>query len=145
MVSAQVNKYNFLVVYEPYRALECLQGVGLQGKNCFSKMVSKLLRNWFWLYITWKNEQKMLIWHVGICLGHCTTKKERVRASLHPIKGAGFWRKMSVTKVFWRCSIQDIETNPATLRLIRHFFFFLVLGLILLQTAVLAKGNNCFV
>ena len=30
----------FLVVYEPYRALEGLQGVGFQGKNCFIKMTS---------------------------------------------------------------------------------------------------------
>ena len=29
----------FLVVYEPHRALE---GVGFQGKNCFTKMVSNL-------------------------------------------------------------------------------------------------------
>ena len=29
----------FLVVYEPYRALEGLQGVGFQGKNCFTNMV----------------------------------------------------------------------------------------------------------
>ena len=31
---------NFLVVYESYRALEGLQGVGFQGKNCFTKLVS---------------------------------------------------------------------------------------------------------
>ena len=30
----------FLVVYEPYRVLEGLQGVGFQGKNCFTKLVS---------------------------------------------------------------------------------------------------------
>ena len=30
----------FLVVYEPHRALEGLQGVGFQGKNCFTEMVS---------------------------------------------------------------------------------------------------------
>ena len=30
---------NFLVVYEPYRALEGLQGVAFQGKNCLTKMV----------------------------------------------------------------------------------------------------------
>ena len=30
----------FLVVYEPYKVLEGLQGVGFQGKNCFTKMVS---------------------------------------------------------------------------------------------------------
>ena len=30
----------FLVVYAPHRALEGLQGVGFQGKNCFTKMVS---------------------------------------------------------------------------------------------------------
>ena len=29
-----------LVVYEPYRALEGLQGVGFQGKNCLTKMAS---------------------------------------------------------------------------------------------------------
>ena len=38
LVSAQVNRYNFLVVYEPYRVLEGLKGVGFQGKNCFTKM-----------------------------------------------------------------------------------------------------------
>ena len=31
---------NFLVVYEPYRALEGLQGVGFQCKNCLTKMAS---------------------------------------------------------------------------------------------------------
>ena len=33
LVSAKVNRYNFLVVYEPYkyRALEGLEGVGFQG------------------------------------------------------------------------------------------------------------------
>ena len=30
----------FLVVYEPHRVLEGLQGVGFQGKNCFTKMAS---------------------------------------------------------------------------------------------------------
>ena len=30
----------FLVVYEPNRALEGLQGVGFQGENCFTKLVS---------------------------------------------------------------------------------------------------------
>ena len=30
----------FLVVYDPNRALEGLQGVGFQGKNCFTKLVS---------------------------------------------------------------------------------------------------------
>ena len=42
LVSAQVNRYNFLVVYEPYkyRALEGLEGVGFQGKNRFTKIVS---------------------------------------------------------------------------------------------------------
>ena len=30
----------FLVVYEPHRGLEGLQGVGFQGKNCFTKMFS---------------------------------------------------------------------------------------------------------
>ena len=30
----------FLVVFEPHRVLECLQGVRFQGKNCFTKTVS---------------------------------------------------------------------------------------------------------
>ena len=30
----------FLVVYDPNRALEGLRGVGFQGKNCFTKLVS---------------------------------------------------------------------------------------------------------
>ena len=30
----------FLVVYEPHKALEGLQGVRFQGTNCFTKMVS---------------------------------------------------------------------------------------------------------
>ena len=30
----------FQMVYEPNRALEGLQGVGFQGKNCFTKLVS---------------------------------------------------------------------------------------------------------
>ena len=48
----------FLVVCEPYRALESVQGVRFQGKNCFTKMASKLLLNWFWLFITWKVNKK---------------------------------------------------------------------------------------
>ena len=40
LLSAQVNRYIFLVVYEPYRVLEGLQGAGFQGKNCFTKMLS---------------------------------------------------------------------------------------------------------
>ena len=32
----------FLVVYEPDKLLECLQGVGFQDKNCFTKMVSNI-------------------------------------------------------------------------------------------------------
>ena len=32
----------FLAVYEPYRVLEGLQGVGFQGKNCFTKLVSNV-------------------------------------------------------------------------------------------------------
>ena len=47
-VSAQINRYNFLVVYEPYRALEGLQCVGFQGKTmgktCSIKNGLKLLR-----------------------------------------------------------------------------------------------------
>ena len=38
---------NFLVVYEPYRALEGLQGVGFQGKNCLTKMASNLAKTDF--------------------------------------------------------------------------------------------------
>jgi hypothetical protein len=30
----------FLVVYETHRVLDGLQGVGFQGKNCLTKMVS---------------------------------------------------------------------------------------------------------
>ena len=33
----------FLVVYEPILKLQGLEGVGFQGKNCFTKMVSNLL------------------------------------------------------------------------------------------------------
>ena len=58
-----------LVVYEPYRALEGLQGVWFQGKNCFIKNGLKLFRNRFWLYITWRNEQIISIWHFGISPG----------------------------------------------------------------------------
>ena len=65
--------YIFLVVCEPYRALESVQGVRFQGKNCFTKMASKLLLNWFWPFITWKSKQKILLWHFGICLGQCRT------------------------------------------------------------------------
>ena len=34
-LSVQVNSYNFLVVYEPQRALESFQSGGFQGKNYF--------------------------------------------------------------------------------------------------------------
>ena len=40
LISAQVNIYNFLVVYEPDRALEGLQDIGFQGKDCLTKMAS---------------------------------------------------------------------------------------------------------
>ena len=30
------------MVYEPHKALEGLQGVGFQGKNCFTKKVSNV-------------------------------------------------------------------------------------------------------
>ena len=58
----------------------------------------KLLRNWLWLKITWKNEQKILIWHFGICLGQCRTDGREYALNLRPITGAGFW-KTSLTKV----------------------------------------------
>ena len=47
----------FLVVYEPYRVLEGLQGVGFQGKNCFTKLVS----NFSEIKPKTKNEGKCLI------------------------------------------------------------------------------------
>ena len=62
------------------------------------KIGLKFLRNRFWLYITWKNEQKILIWHFGICPGQCTSDRREYELSLCPIKGAGFW-KNSLTKV----------------------------------------------
>jgi hypothetical protein len=62
------------------------------------KIGLKFLRNWFWLYITWKNEQKILIWHFGIRPGQCTSDRREYKLSLCPIKGAGFW-KNSLTKV----------------------------------------------
>ena len=89
----------FLVVCEPYRALESVQGVRFQGKNCFTKMASKLLLNWFWLFITWKSKQKILLWHFGICLGQCRTDGREYAISLRPITGAGFWKKKSLSKV----------------------------------------------
>ena len=58
----------------------------------------KLLWNWLRLKITWKNEQKILIWHFGICLGQCRTDGREYALNLRPITGAGFW-KMSLTKV----------------------------------------------
>ncbi len=39
ILSAQVNRYNFLMVYEPHRALKGVQSGGFQGKNCLTKMV----------------------------------------------------------------------------------------------------------
>jgi len=39
-LSAQVNRYNFLMVYKPHRVLESIQSGGFQGKNCLTKMVS---------------------------------------------------------------------------------------------------------
>ena len=91
----------FLVVCEPYRALESVQGVRFQGKNCFTKMASKLLLNWFWLFITWKIKQKILLWHFGICLGQCRTDGREYAISLRPITGAGFWKKNLYQK-WWR-------------------------------------------
>ena len=40
---------NFLVVYEPHRVLEDLQGVGFQGKNCGQLhifVIGKKLGHW---------------------------------------------------------------------------------------------------
>ena len=89
------------MVCEPYRALESVQGVRFQGKNCFTKMASKLLLNWFWLFITWKAKQKILLWHFGICLGQCRTDGREYAISLRPITGAGFWKKNLYQK-WWR-------------------------------------------
>ena len=54
----------------------------------------KLLGNQLWLYITWRNEQKILLQHFGICQGQCTTDGREYALSLCPIKGAGFWKKI---------------------------------------------------
>ena len=45
----------FLVVYEPQRALEGLQGVRFQGKNCFTKVVS----NFSEINFGFKQQEKM--------------------------------------------------------------------------------------
>ena len=58
----------------------------------------KFLRNQFWLYITWENEQKILIQQFGIRPGQCTSDRREYKLSLCPIKEAGFW-KNSLTKV----------------------------------------------
>ena len=62
------------------------------------KIGLKFLRNQFWLYITWKNEQKILLWHFGICPGQCTSDRREYELSLCLIKEVGF-RKNSLTKV----------------------------------------------
>ena len=63
-----------------------------------NKIGLKFLRNQFWLYITWKNEQKISLWHLGICPGQCTSDRREYELSLCPIKEAGFWKK-NLTKV----------------------------------------------
>ena len=52
LVFAQINRYNFLVVFEPHRALEGLQGVRFQSQKSLYKNGLKLLRNQLWLRIT---------------------------------------------------------------------------------------------
>ena len=91
LVSAQVNRYNFLVVYEPYRVLEGLKGVGFQGKNCFKKWPQTSPKLILALY---NMKKKILLWHFGICLGQCRTDGREYALSLRPITGAGFWKKI---------------------------------------------------
>ena len=134
----------FLVVCEPYRALESVQGVRFQGKNCFTKMASKLLLNWFWPFITWKSKQKILLWHFGICLGQCRTDGREYAISLRPITGAGFWKK----KIFIK-SDGDFQQILCKKILMTFWYFYVfryktvsfisVLGSILVQTSVLAN------
>ena len=49
------------------------------------KIGLKFLRNQFWLNITWKNEQKILIWHFGICPGLCKSDRRQYKLGLCPI------------------------------------------------------------
>ena len=139
LVSAQVNRYIFLVVYEPYRVLEGLQGVGFQGKNCFTKLVSNFseIDFGFTIYITWKNEQKILIRQFGICPGQCTSDRR-----------SGVLKK--IFKKWWRFStstMQKIVSEGCALckkyqydiSVFWQFPSFLFFGLILVQTAVLAN------
>ena len=48
---------NFLVVYEPYRVLEGLQGVAFQGKNFLTKMVPNFSETDFGFFLKSKNKQ----------------------------------------------------------------------------------------
>ena len=94
------------MVYEPHRVLECLQSVGFQGKNCFTKTVSNFSEIDFGIpkhKKVIKKFQKILLWHFGICPGQCTTDGREYELSPCPIKEARF-KKMSLTKSlgdFW--------------------------------------------
>ena len=120
------------------------------------KIGLKFLRNRFWLNITWKNEQKILIRQFSICPGQCTSGRREYELSLCPIKEGGFWKK-SLTKVmeiFNNYYAEDSSRGMCTvqkniLMTFQYFYVFLyetfssifVLGLILVQTAVLAKDK----
>ena len=57
---------NFLVVYEPYRALEGLQGVGFQGKNCLTKWSQTSPKSILALHTMkkWTKNSNMTFWYL---------------------------------------------------------------------------------
>ena len=133
----------FLVVCEPYRALESVQGVRFQGKNCFTKMASKLLLNWFWLFITWKVNKKyyydilVSAWVNVKLMGEstrlvCVQLQERDFEKKIYTKSDGDFQQLLCKKIlttFWYFYAFRYETVS----------FISVLGSILVQTSVLAN------
>ena len=110
------------------------------------KIGLKFLWNRFWLYITWKNEQKILVWHFGICPGQCTSDRREFELSLCLIKEVGF-RKNSLTKVmeilnnfYAKNSFSALcKKYQYKISVFWRFPSFLFLGLILVQTVVLTN------
>ena len=100
-----------------------------------------------------------MIWHFGISLGQWRTDGWEYALSLRPITGAGFWKNKTLWQTWWRFSTitmpKSVSEACALCKNIRMTFqysnvflceifsFILVLGLILVKTAVLAKDINC--
>ena len=64
----------FWGVYEPYRALQGLQGVGFQGKNCLTKVASSAVQCYH-LYVFWKSPTCFQITLMRLTNNQCVCDK----------------------------------------------------------------------